>query len=1155
MSTPTTARPAVPGGRPAYVMKADCQRCERFDFPAMLVTASVVDKQHAKALKEAGYVFQPGLDPILASMEWRAAAPVIRLLPRGFVFVFYDKRGVWDVWQCFSDGTYKKLLEHVTPAEYAGKRAAVQPETAESVCQRGASNLPAGLITLIGAGNQPAIWVGYSPHLWTPQVLAGFHNDANKRLESMTLIWAQTWMDGGSMPGKGCVPLNEEALKHNVVDFNDEVPPGGAKFNPMVPVFQNAVVPLPQARFGQARALVDRVRLIEKTAGPKAENKAIIAYVRDPIGLAEEFAALVGQVQSEYTEFTALGPKRFGKRDPDWAWKHQSTVNVRYVQAWAVEVARRQVEAKAQQWLNGPQNAPMTREAFEANKRNGLYPPGTVWKPLTRTVDGQPQPHPEGLGRVVYSQAHVERAAQAMGQEEAKGRSERYLGKVDMAAVEDFEKLHKGWNDHWEDRFVSTETDRVAWLESQPIMTCMTHQFDAAPALCGKQRPNMEVRIQVQEAFDRLAATERAYGMAAMTPVMLTHMVKMFGKDESDKTHWIAQALLTEFDLAEGLLGEPPDHGMRADLYDVLMAKREDWGEFYQAWQRLREPATLFAEQLARAAVQATAVMTAAALDAEKAKRYGLALTAEDASKKRVLWVRASALLHFLGTSERQYFVFVKWKAGRWLDAAIDALKAPMFELKFNTKGARQQQTRAKAASSSAAQLRRLQGLAGMHDDMLVPLLLDQEAIKNAAQRRNAKMLQVVGPNLLGMPQAVTELPEEFAREVLREQALFRQGWLKRLVDGASKNKLPMLTGGGVMFLQAYALSEAIDDFSKKGGVEQVDAAAAVLSSALGVMGAAFEVGYVLALPKVAEGVAAPRAAEVASRVPRHIVLRYGAGLLGAGGAFLDMVSAFAKARSRFDRGDMDATAVHALSGAFHASGGVGMSLGSYMTWRSALLSRVAFQGAVRVALLPATGVSALAGLGLTVSGIGLMLWIGGVAIGIIATILEDDECESFLRRTYFGIGGDSLMKKFSSVDEETHELGALARGMKIELEWNDELVGPDEITARITSMDWIPDSRGLALKMEGYRSPDDAVPVAVIADGDIQMPESPDRQGMHVVTVRYAVPEKGVNAVRCSFVLYDTTHAAKTTPAQRWDRTAGATKLARGYAWIKDFL
>ena len=1153
MTSPQATRPVVAGGKPAYMMKADCQRCGRFDFPLLLVTGSVVDVKHRQALKDAGYSFQPGFDAAFGSLPRQATLPVIRLLPTGFVHVFYEKRGVWDIWQSFNDGTYKKLLEHVTPEEYAGKRGVVRvEEDSGSVCQRGAANLPAGLITLIGASNQPAIWLAYAQHKWTPEVLSDFHTDRHgKRAETMTLVRAQPWMDGAGSPGKGVLPLNEEGLCHNVVEFNDTpVPPGGERFHPLAAVFAEAVVPLSAARFGQAKAMVERVRTIEKTAGEKAEDKALIAYVRNDVGVADEHAALAAGVHAAYTEWTALGPKRGSQHDPDWAWKHQSTLHVRYVQEWAKAVAKHQVEQKAQQWLNGPQNAPIPRERFEREQAQGLYPPETTWQAITRMEGGKVVAHPQGLGRVVYHLDHVQKASKSMGADQVTGRAERYLGSVKLAELEAFEKSHASQNRQWQDRLVSLETDRVAWLEGLPFETCMRYQFDEHKAFCGKKRTPQEIRLQVQEALDRLAATDRAYGMPALTPIMLKHVAKMMGKDEKNPTHWIAKALITEFDLLDKIFGDEPDHGMRADLYDGAFGSRDGWQDFREGWELVREGAAQFSANLLNAAQQATATMMVAALDAEKAKRWGLSVTLEDATRKQVIWVRAMALQEFLATDVRHYFVGVKWKAGAFLDASIEALKSPMFELKFDHHGAHAQQSRARASASAQAQLRKVQKLAGMDKDITVPLLMDEATLRKAAGRRTGTMLPVVGPNLAGLPQELRELPEEFARSVLKEQATFRQGWTKRFTEGLGTHRLPAGASAGVILMQGYALQAAIDDFNKKGGAEQVDAAAAMVSAAFGILGAGVEVGYLLSMPATA---VTPHAAQLASKVPRYITLRFAAGVLAAAGMTLDAVSAFAKARFRQQQGDKDAMVAHATSGVLYFAGAVVTTYGAYLGFRSAQLLRVAAQGVVRVAFAPAMTATGLAGLGMTLFGVGMFLWVGGVAIGVVATMLEDDECEVFLKRSYFGKGGIDQAPKFPDLEKEMLALGTLARGIKVELEWNDEMLGPDEVKANITCMDWDAKTRGLSFKVEGYDAVNGKL-VATLADGDAVLPDKPDRNDMYKVSMGYAIKDKAIAAVKFSFTLLDVTHAAAIKqPGRSWSETRATLKLAQDFVWIKD--
>lgn len=288
--TQAARRPSpVPGGKPAYILDADCQRCVRFDFPLLLVLDSVVDKAQVQPLQQAGYRHKATLEPAFSAMQRKATAPLTRLLPSGFVYVFYEKRGVWDIWQSFDDGTLKKLLEHCNPQEYAAKQNGVKPEQGGSMCQRGAANLAAGLITVIGASNQPTVWLAFSRHLWAPQVLADMAADKHgARAKLMRKLAAQAWFNGGGNPGEGFLPLNEAKLAAHVPEFHPEVPTGGGQFNPLVKACADATVGLGLARLGQAAAMAARVRQVEKTAGPKAGNKALIVCLPDPIGQVAE---------------------------------------------------------------------------------------------------------------------------------------------------------------------------------------------------------------------------------------------------------------------------------------------------------------------------------------------------------------------------------------------------------------------------------------------------------------------------------------------------------------------------------------------------------------------------------------------------------------------------------------------------------------------------------------------------------------------------------------------------------------------------------------------------------------------------------------------------------------------------------------------------
>src|ERR1051325_2446407 len=97
----------VTSGAPARLSNADCQRCERRDLPVLALITSIVDARHASAVAAAGHEHLAALDPSLAATPRKATTPVTRLLPGGFVHVYYEKRDVWDVWQSYDDATVR----------------------------------------------------------------------------------------------------------------------------------------------------------------------------------------------------------------------------------------------------------------------------------------------------------------------------------------------------------------------------------------------------------------------------------------------------------------------------------------------------------------------------------------------------------------------------------------------------------------------------------------------------------------------------------------------------------------------------------------------------------------------------------------------------------------------------------------------------------------------------------------------------------------------------------------------------------------------------------------------------------------------------------------------------------------------------------------
>jgi hypothetical protein len=438
---------APPGGKPAYILGADCQRCVRFDFPLMLVVGSAVDKAQDNALQQAGYRYAATLDPAFAAIARKATVPFTRLLSSGFVYVFYEKRGVWDIWQSFDDGTLKKLLEHCNPQEYAAKQNGVKPEQGGSMCQRGAANLAAGLITVIGVSTQPTVWLGFSRHLWTPQVLSDMTADKHgARAKLMRKLAAQAWFNGGGNPGEGFLPLNEANLATHVPEFHPEVPPGGAQFNPLVKACADSTTGMGTARLGQAAAMAARVRLVEKTAGPKAENKALIACLPDPIGQTAEHNQLRNAQMERFVLFKQ---------------KHEREHAI----AELVGVFKESVEAHAHKDAGQHFDDTETRRA-EFNREHPPRPRVTYGADGKVHVAPPPPPEAPAAQRKAQYEQHMQRWAWS--------RYSSYLN----PGWEAFEAQYKHDHDTQANRVAALAEDHLQALHRPEIGLAMQHLFD-----------------------------------------------------------------------------------------------------------------------------------------------------------------------------------------------------------------------------------------------------------------------------------------------------------------------------------------------------------------------------------------------------------------------------------------------------------------------------------------------------------------------------------------------------------------------------------------------------------------------------------------------------------------------------------------------------
>lgn len=1153
-------------GTPPNTCAPGCKPCHRVSLQFLVVTPSVVPKEHAAALKDAGYAWAPSFDAEFGNMPRTATTPVARIARTGYILVYYPERKRWDVWQVMANGLTRKVMYQVNTEQYSAMQSGFNNAPEPKLCSRGAANLPGSLISIERCVDVDQIWLTYSAHLWLPAVLQQFADNAPgtvtgadgkaitkplRELHGRSFSPKAILAGSGAFP-TGCLPLNAAGLEHGVADFAKEASRDFKK------AFDLSLRPLDAERFGQAAEFDKQVRAIERASGPSGNpelylDKSLIVMLPDPVGVAEQHNTIRLATLSAQQGWMAGGLDAKGANaDPNRPWERQSLLHAAYVREWVRDAEHQHQKAlldngayRRSQTISGDEYRHI--QAQEKTSGKPYNPPGTRYEKLQGDVERY---------RVVWPQTAMDQGIKGVAQANTQSRIDRYNKHLDQGRIEAANKKWLEQDKAWATLTEARDADHVAWLESTALAVALryTHGDNSALRKTGLKRE--DVVAHMFDVATRMEDTARCYAGGACSDASLKHLIKLFERDPKDKAQWIADALVGQYNFWDLINGDDTDHGLRADLYTGALGVRSGYEQAAQGAQLLRQGMAQHASLLVQASQQTLAKMQELALDAQQAGKYGLKSDLAKIQRKQVFWVKATALHHYLETGSKLFYLNVAWDARAFVNAALDAVKAgPAIEMKFNQHTPRQRQSHKSAAASARAELARAIANSAHPEHLTVPLLMDQAAVEATAKRGHKVgpgMLQVVGGNLLGLPQVPLALPEEFARELFKQQAQGRAETFKQWGETSVQNArgvLPASVGNAfIFFLQWRAFTFALGEFDKSGGWAQVDAAASALSAAVGMLGAGLEVGSLLLAPTSITKAGTPAAGVLVSQLPKaYLRLGLGAGLMGATGAALDGAVAFAKMRGRQERGDSDAATLYGISAGFHAGGFVSLFYGSWMAYRSAVLTKAGVQGAVRVLSFRFASSFAAAGIGMSATGIGMFLWVAGVGFSVVGAMLEDDENETFLERSYFGSGSNTQLGKFANLEDEVQALATLARGFRAELEWQDNMTEPDVVTARLQTVEWDRNHRGMSFVLDGYDMINGAK-LVTLAEGELNDPKA--EGGLYKVEQQVKITAPGVQAVKLTFTLWNTEFRLPNVPLKQ---NRGARKIAEDFIWMKD--
>lgn len=1023
-----------------------CQPCQRADLLLLVVTPSVIPKEHADTLKNAGYAWAPSFDAEFGSIKREATIPVARLMRTGYLYVYYPKRAAWDIWQVMSNGLTRKIMHQVDRELYKTKQSAYLTAGEPGLCSSGVANISAQLINIHGALTTDKAWLGFSSHLWSPNTLQQYADNPEveipgpeskkdkdkdkdkKRLRDLRgREISPSAILKGTFPGTACLPLNAAALEHNVVDF------GGNKVAGKLPLgydkaFASAIQPLNPQRFGMAQAVEKRVRGMEKASAPPANseryvNRSLILMVPDELGVIEQHNHLRLTAKEARQAWVAGAPDHLGKNDdPLRAWKLRSSLHLEMIESWVYsENLNRQKRMNAQGYYRKSTiiAGSVYHQMREEEKKTGkpYYPAGTTF---------------EKLG----------------------GPIERYQSRVKMKELTLFRKALSTGIAQWEKYIGALDFDFSAYLKRHQLALTLNHDFDRKINLIKINPAHGTELQQVADVLARITAVDKAWGGGSISPHSAQQLATAYGKDPNAPGTWINNALLEPFSYAKaivedkgkskdtaekinGLVGEMPNL-----VKEILHSRHEMHAESFKS--------------LASASQQA-ANLQAMLVDAGQAKLLRLGTTTvEEARQALTVQVRTAALLDMVTNpkAERYVTIAVKLPPGEALDKMTEVMQMGKLDINLEVKSNTTRQMRRRNTS----QLRRVAHHPSLQTPEFQSVILSEsrlKALEKQALRQGEEVVEVIADNVLGkaLPQSF-RLPKSTALNLIGEQTSAARASMQAglLRQGAVTSVLAIF--------QVRAMFDALGKLDSTNGHAHTDTLMSVFTCATGLTEGSLSLvsGYYSIRTQGSHLV-------LATTATRAAVVRFAAGVVGAAGSAFDAYASYAKFQSAKNRSSKEAMDNYrksaVLFGASTAAclGSALLSIAKATTTRFVVSEVVITRlgGAVLVELI-----------GCSLTGIGIVLGIAGFAYMLYAESLEDDLNESFLKRSYWGVGGavapyggtapgstqanDQQRWAERGLDEELRGFNTLSVGVKATLEWHKNTFSNNVLEAKVES-------------------------------------------------------------------------------------------------------
>lgn len=210
----------------------------------------------------------------------------IRTLREGYVYVYLNKPGQWQVYAVTPDGNLRLFADPDDMDEKAGKEMSAQ-------CKRSGDNIPASFIHVRDPAKTPFIWLAFSTARWTKAVRQAYEKNPVKRMQKFDC----KQLDSAPDAVPDAFELNNEASKRLSAWVEEYIGPNDAETTRRAyttrkvgDVESNRFVwdSIHGHRFraGQSDALANHAKCYQAQHGEKHKVAAVVLH--DAMGIVQE---------------------------------------------------------------------------------------------------------------------------------------------------------------------------------------------------------------------------------------------------------------------------------------------------------------------------------------------------------------------------------------------------------------------------------------------------------------------------------------------------------------------------------------------------------------------------------------------------------------------------------------------------------------------------------------------------------------------------------------------------------------------------------------------------------------------------------------------------------------------------------------------------